>query len=259
MPFHSRHDPFCFYACVLPSFLESAVPTYVENLEPLFREDPETLAWLHDTWLPEEAEHGRLLRNYVERVWPEFQWERAYVEFCVLYLPRCETGKLRPSAGLEALARCVTETEATMIYRCIGRYATDPELAMLMKRLSSDEARHYSRFRRLHERHQATEKLSFLRRARALIARSELIREEDLALAFLPLNGAWSSPPPFATWSYRQFISAAGRIMRVHFPFEEAKRMLFHPLRTQSPGTQLAMAFMAWWVSRQFLRRGGVG
>jgi hypothetical protein len=250
----SRIDPFCFYACALPSFLESTVPTYVDNLEPFFRADKETLDWLRDTWLPEEAEHGRLLRAYVERVWPEFRWERAYAEFRGCYVPRCETGNLRPSVGLEALARCVTETEATMIYRCIGRYAADPELAALMKRLSSDEARHYSRFRRLHEKHQAGEKLGFLRRARALIARSELVREEDLALAFLPLNAAWASPPPFATCSYRQFLAAAGQVMRAHFPFEEAKRMLFHPLKGDSPSERLTVAIMAWIVSRQFLR-----
>lgn len=252
----SRADPFCFYACALPSFLESTVPTYVENLEPFFRADPDTLAWLRDTWLPEEAEHGRLLRAYVERVWPEFQWEQAYAEFRVRYVPRCETGNLRPSVGLEALARCVTETEATMIYRCIGRYAEDQELAALMKRLSTDEARHYSRFRRLHERHQAGEKLGFIRRARALIARSELVREEDLALAFMPLNEAWALPPPFAPWSYRQFLAAAGTVMRAHFPFEEAARMLFKPLQDGTHATRLAVALMAWWVSRQFLRPG---
>lgn len=102
-----------------------------------------------------------------------------------------------------------------------------------MKRLNRDEARHHSRFRRLHETHQASEKQGFLRRARALIARSELVRAEDLARAFMPLN-AWASPPPFAMWSYPQFLSAAGRVTRAHFPLEKAKRMLFHPLKGDS-------------------------
>lgn len=250
----SRVDPFCFYACAIPSFLESMAPTYVDNLEPFFHADPETLAWLRDTWLPEEAGHGRLLRAQVERVWPEFQWEAAYARFRASYVPRCDTGRLRSSLGLEALARCVTETEASMIYRCISRYAADPDLAALMKRLSADEIRHYRRFRLLHEKCQAGERVGFLRRARTLIARSELVREEDLALAFEPLNAMWTLPPPFPVWTYRQFLAAAGQVMRAHFSFEEAKRMLFRPLRDDIPGGRLGMAVLAWLVSRPFLR-----
>jgi len=46
----SREDPFIFYACATISFLETRVPTYVENLEPFFQCDSKTLRWLHDVW-----------------------------------------------------------------------------------------------------------------------------------------------------------------------------------------------------------------
>ena len=60
-------DAFSFYTCAISSFLESRVPTYVDNLEPFFRCDAGTLQWLQEVWLPEEAAHGLLMRSFVER------------------------------------------------------------------------------------------------------------------------------------------------------------------------------------------------
>ena len=138
----NRADAFIFYACTLISFLESRVDTYVESLYPFFQSDIETLSWLNDVWLPEEANHGRLMRDYVEATWPDFDWMHGYQEFSKRYVPQCAHEKMRPSASLETLARCVTETFATMIYRCVGSYTNDPELKNLMKRLSVDENIH---------------------------------------------------------------------------------------------------------------------
>jgi len=42
--------------------------------------------------------------------------------------------------------------------------------------------------------------------------------------------------------------------MRVHFPFEEAKRMLFHPLRTEKRLNKLLIEIMTKLVARQFLK-----
>lgn len=250
----SRNDPFCFYSCTISSFLENTVPTFVENLEPFYRSDGDTLTWLRSVWLPEEAEHARLLKNYVQTVWPEFQWERAYALFCDHYVPQCASEKLRSSPGLEALSRCVIETETAMVYRCIASYAADPELRALMTRISADEVSHYRRFSKIHEQQQAREKTSFLRRARTIIARSELIREEDLSLAFDPINAVWEAPPPFELWSYTQFLTCAANIMREHFPFEDARRMLFHPLKSKAPASRIAVGVMSWIVSRQYMR-----
>jgi hypothetical protein len=239
-------DKFSFYTCAIISFLESRVSTYVDNLEPLFRCDAKTLTWLHETWLPEEAAHGRLMRSFVESTWP--------AEFSALYIPRCATEKLRPSVGLEALARCVTETQATMVYRCLASYTKDPDLKVLLKRMSADEARHFRKFKDLHLLHQSAERNSLLKRVRTLLARSELVRDEDLALAFAPLNGAWKCPPPFSPWSYAAFLEATAQVMKQHFPFKEAQRMLFTPLRTSSLVWRVGSAIIAKLVSRQFLR-----
>ena len=191
-------DAFSFYTCAIISIIESRVPTYVDNLEPFFRCDASTLQWLQEVWLPEEAAHGRFMRAFVERTWPDFDWERGFVEFSIVYIPRCTTEKLRPTVGLETLARCVTETQASMIYRCLASYTQDPDLKALLKQMSADEARHFRKFKDLHLRYQSAERTSLLERVRTLLARSEVVRDEDLALAFVPLNGTWTCLSPFS-------------------------------------------------------------
>jgi hypothetical protein len=246
-------DPLTFYVCTTASFLETPVPIYVENLKPFFRENEATTRWLQDTWLPEEAEHGRLLREYVEDTWPSFDWERGYSAFAERYLPQCDHSLLRPSPGLEALARCVTETAATMTYRCMATYTTDPKLQNLMRRMSADEVRHYRYFRRLHLDCNVSEQASLLARTRVLLGRSELVRDEDLAFAFGPINTSWKQAPTLPIWSYKEFRKATGAVMRQHFPFDDAKRMMFSPLRNGSRSSQVVAAVLAMLMTRHFL------
>jgi hypothetical protein len=227
----ARHEAFAFYSVASISFLESTVATYVDNLEPFFRRDAETRRWLRDVWLPEESAHGRLTRDYVARTWPEFDWPRGYARFIAAYGPRCDHVLLRPSPALEALARCVTETETAMIYRCLADYTRDAELGAMLRGMSADEVRHYGYFRRIFERYDARERNSTWRKARTLVARSQLVRDEDVRLAFLPLNACWRGRLPFAPLDFDQYLERAGQVMAEHFPFEEAQRMLFRPLR----------------------------
>jgi hypothetical protein len=227
-----RHDAFTFYSLTSISFLESTVATYVDNLEPFFRSDRDARLWLRDTWLPEESAHGRLTHGYVSRTWPEFDWQRGYASFLAAYGPRCDHELLRPSPALEALARCVTETETAMIYRCLADYAADDELSGLLRRMSADEVRHYSYFRKLFARYDARERNSLWRKARTLVARSQLVRDEDVRLAFQPLNACWSQAKPFAPLDFDEYLARGSAIMAEHFPFAEAERMLFRPLRS---------------------------
>jgi hypothetical protein len=247
-----RSDAFTFYALAAVSFLESAARTYVENLSPFFGDDPQISDWLETVWGPEEAAHGELAKAYLGSMWPEFDWASGYQVFLEHYAPRCDSRLLRPSPGLEALARCVTETEATMIYRCIGSYTGDPRLRALMKRLSTDEVRHYAYFRDIFDRHERIAKNSLWRKASTVVGRSKLVRDEDIALAFRPLNSCWKSRMPFEPMSYAEFLSAAGMVMRQHFPFEPAKRMLFRPLRTDAWLENLAVDILAAMVKRQY-------
>lgn len=247
------NDALSFYVCTTASFLESPVATYVDNLEPMFADDPLTCKWLRQTWLPEETEHGQILGAYVQRTWPEFDWQHAFASFSARYLPQCTYALLRPTPGLEALARCVTETAATMTYRCMSVYTKDPELRALMRRLSSDEVRHYRYFRRLHLVCNDREEIGFLQRARTVLGRSELVRDEDLFMAYEPINTAWRSRPPFQLWSYEEFRRASAAIVRAHLPMREAKRMMLSPLKSESLLARLALLALGALVTRYYL------
>jgi hypothetical protein len=143
-----------------------------------------------------------------------------------------------------------------MMYRCIWAYTTDPELKLLMKKLSSDEARHYSYFRRIFERHEATEKNSFVRKLRTISERSELVRDEDIAVAFRPLNEGWRGEIPFVPFTYAEFLATAEIVMKHYFPFEATTRMLFRPLREHSATGAVALNFSGWMLRKQFFARG---
>ncbi|HTO68645.1 MAG TPA: ferritin-like domain-containing protein [Myxococcota bacterium] len=227
-----RRDSLLFHSLASISFIESTVPLYVENLSPFFRDDAETQQWLRCVWLTEESEHGRVTREYVARVWPEFDWQRGYECFLAAYAPRCAHELLRPSPALEALARCVTETQTAMAYRCFADYTSDPELAALLRAMSTDEVRHYGYFRRVFVRYDARERNSTWRKARTLVARSKLVRDEDVKLAFESLDAGWSGARPFQTLGFEEYLARASEVMLDHFPFEEAQRMLFRPLRS---------------------------
>ena len=54
------------------SLMESATDLYTENLVDYFAGDEEVTLWLEQYWLPEELQHGRALRRYVEAAWPQF-------------------------------------------------------------------------------------------------------------------------------------------------------------------------------------------
>jgi hypothetical protein len=64
-----------FYLIASASLMESATDLYTANLIDYFAGDDEVTSWLEQCWLPEELQHGRGLRRYVEAAWPDFSWE----------------------------------------------------------------------------------------------------------------------------------------------------------------------------------------
>lgn len=73
-----RQDEDLFYLVACASFVESGSDLYTHNLVEFYKGDAEVETWLREQWEPEELQHGAALRAYVEHVWPEFDWPRAY-------------------------------------------------------------------------------------------------------------------------------------------------------------------------------------
>jgi hypothetical protein len=236
-----RADAFTFYSLATSSFLESAVEDYAANLALLFADDAEATGWLVEVWVPEESRHGRMARDYVAALWPDFDWDAAFRDYrrCI---PRHTTAHLQPSRAQEALARCVTETQAAMMYRCMADYTEEPHLAELLRSMSRDEVRHYKQFQRMLERHDPFERPGLYRKGRTILERSALVRKRDLALVFDTLNAHWRCAlPPVPVLTYREFLALARSVMQRHYPFEEMLRMILRPLlRDTMAGRYLA-------------------
>lgn len=225
-----RGDALLFYSMAISSFIESTTPEYVASLEQIFRDDPQVRHWLEHTWQHEEVRHGSLLRIQVEELWPEFDLDGAYAEFTRSYVPRCDASLLRPTPALEALARCVTEAGASASYRALASYTGCPRLKAMFLGMAADEARHYSYFRRTFERHNQRENHGRIKRLQVVMARTLLVRDEDLPIAFSSLKMHWTSPPPFVQEDYAGYLRLVAHLVRRHFPITAASRMLMQPV-----------------------------
>lgn len=229
---------------------ESAVPVYVRNLRAFFDSDRSVMTWLTDEWLPEELEHGRLTQNFVEETWPEFDWQSAFNEY-LRRIPTATTEHLRNSPALEALARCVTETHATTMYRCIASYSNDNRLRTLLLRISRDEVRHYKRFRQIFEHRNQAERNSFWRKLRTVLGRSELASGRDMVVTFASLPTHWKEPPPFDPMSFNDFMQRVGVVVTRHYPVGPATRMLLRPIGTGTVAIRLMR-----WILQSYIRSG---
>src|SRR5581483_2983921 len=129
------NDSVLFYSVAGSSFLESTVGFITQNLITFYRDDEEVRSWLEVIWEPEEMNHGRAMKYYVQAVWPDYDWEAAYASFYEEYAKCCKLDLLRPTKALEMLARCVTETEAAMYYRAAGDYYPEPILKDLLMKM----------------------------------------------------------------------------------------------------------------------------
>lgn len=247
-----RDNSFAFYTIAIASFLESTAKTFVDNLKPIFEDNELLCVWLEEEWLPDELEHGRLTRQYVNHHWPEFDWDKAYREFYSKYGPKCQTEQLRKTPGLEALSRCVVEAETSMIYRCLGDNGDDANLKGILYKISTDEVRHYKMFRRAFTHYDEKEKLGFFQKANIIFGRSRTVRDEDLATAFSAMDEGWGAAKPFKDMSYSDFHEEMGRMMKKHFPIQEASRMLFKPLRTGGKINGISISAIEFMVKRLY-------
>jgi rubrerythrin len=249
-----RADAFLFYSMAISSFIESTTPEYVVNLARIFDKDPQMKSWLEGTWQLEEVGHGQLMRERVERLWPEFDFTTAYESFTRRYVPRCDASLLRPTPALEALARCVTEAQAAASYRALASYTQDAALAETFLGMAADEARHYAYFRRAFDRHNEGEKQGSFKRIQVVVARTLLVQDEDLALAFASLNDHWKAAPPFVREAdYAAYLRLVRYLMPHHFPVIAATRMLLKPVFGGTWLETLATSTVPDLLRRQFL------
>ena len=219
------------YMLIAASFVENASDTYAGHLADYFHDEPEIARWLSENWEQEELQHGRALRAYVQRVWPEFDWEAAYAKFFVEYSRICGVDGYEPTRALEMVARCVVEMGTATFYRALRDLADEPVLVKLAEHIRSDEVRHYKHFLQYFDRYEAREPTGRLRVLGALRRRLVEARHSD---AEIGLWHAFAAEHPGETREGPRFVAMQSRIARMvrkHYPASQAIKMMLKPLR----------------------------
>ena len=251
IPWHAiQHDAVArnkafFYLVASASLMESATDLYTENLIDFFGDDKEVTSWLEHYWLPEELQHGRALRRYVEIAWPEFDWEPAFRRFVEEFRPFCDVA-LEAARSLEMASRCVVEMGTASYYTTLSRGSPEPVLSVLTRRIVEDEVRHYKHFYRFFRKYRGMESPSRAAVVPALWRRLRMSGGDD---SFIVLKHVYTARHPgdsFDLGVYRSLRRECGSLVRAHFPHEMSVRMLLKPLglgpRTQRAALPLALA-----------------
>ena len=218
-----------FYLLASASLMESATDLYTENLVDYFAGDEEITSWLEQYWLPEELQHGRALRRYVEAAWPQFDWEPARRRFVEEFRPFCDTA-LEPTRTLEMASRCVVEMGTASYYRTLSCASPEPVLAMLTRHIAADEVRHYKHFYRYFRRYRDAETPSRAAVLAALWRRLKMTGGDDSFIVLKHVYSAYHPGEPFDAGVYHRVRRECRNLVRDHIPHEMGVRMLLKPL-----------------------------
>lgn len=230
-----RHEAL-FYLIAAASLMESATDLYTANLIEYFSGDDEITSWLKNYWLPEELQHGRALRRYVETTWPDFPWHKVRDGFVEEFRPFCDEA-LERARGLEMASRCVVETGTASFYTCLSRASPDPVLTLLTRRIAEDEVRHYKHFYKFYRKYREIEQPRRSAVAPALWRRLRMTGGEDRLIVLKHVHAAHRPSVPLDRRTYRRLHLQCRALMRPHFPIEMTVRMLLKPLAL-GPRTQ---------------------
>ncbi|MHB8181233.1 ferritin-like domain-containing protein [Acidithiobacillus sp.] len=212
------------------SFIESGSSIYTRNLVDYFADDAEISEWLIDHWEPEELQHGRALKAYVQHVWPEFNWDCAYADLVAEYAKLCTADALEPTRGQEMVARCIVEMGTTTYYQALNAVCDEPVLRDLTWRIRTDEVQHYKHFYHYFLQYQQQENLHRLQVIAVLWHRVAELRQSDADIA-LRHAVAWrfrdsKQPPTFDAMSKQVYA-----LIRPEYPMQLAVRMALKPLQ----------------------------
>jgi hypothetical protein len=225
-----RDNEQLFYVVTSASFIEITSDLYTRNLIDFYRADDELATWLQNGWEPEEVQHGRALRRYVETAWPEFDWQAAYRDFFAEYSQVCSVALLAPTRALEMAARCVVETGTSTFYRMLAKISPEPVLRRIASEIANDEVRHYKNFYHHFQRYRDREQPSRLAVLRTLWRRLDEVDAED---AFIAFKHAWCARNPGATFhraEYETFRRGMRGLGKECYPYSMAIKMLLKPL-----------------------------
>ncbi|WP_248321267.1 MULTISPECIES: ferritin-like domain-containing protein [unclassified Caballeronia] len=212
------------------SFIESGTDLYTSNLSTYFRDDPEIAAWLNNEWEPEEMQHGRALKTYINHVWPEFDWDTAFKNFFAEYSLTCSYEQFEKKRALEMVARCVIETGTATLYRAINECSDEPVLKEITDNIRVDEVRHYKHFFRFFKKWNKIEGNGRLAVLGALVRRVAELKSEDSEIALRHVF-AIRYPERVKDSTYnRELFAQVNALVRRNLSADQCIKMLLKPL-----------------------------
>jgi hypothetical protein len=224
-------DPDLFYMVTSASFVESATDVYTRNLVDFYADDPAMAEWLTQHWEPEELQHGRALKRYVQLAWPFFDWDAVYAAFLEEFSAKCVEDGLESSAGLEAVSRCIVEMGTASYYTAIRDLSPDPVLSQLAGLIRQDEVRHYKYFFRSFNTYREREALGRLPILRAIVRRLRMLDESDSSIALKHSYALLHPHDVFDQPRYRQVLKQLRRTAGRRLPIRMSAKMTLKPLR----------------------------
>jgi len=219
-----------FYLIASASFVEATTDLYTQNLIDYFATDEEITGWLKAHWLPEELQHGRALRRYVQLAWPDFDWDGVYQRFLPEYSAQCADDGLEPTRAREMASRCCVEMGTAGYYRTLSRMTGEPVLTQLARHIADDEVNHYKHFYRYMKKYQAHDGQRRGGIARALWNRLTMIDGADSRIAMSHIYRERNPGQPFDERLYRKIRRGARALIQPHFPHRMCVQMLLKPL-----------------------------
>ena len=212
------------------SFVEAATDLYTQNLVDYFSDDDEITGWLKAHWLPEELQHGKALRRYVQTAWPEFDWDGVYARFLPEFTRQCAEDGVEKTRSREMASRCIVEMGTSSYYRTLSRMTDEPVLTALTKHISEDEIRHYKHFYRYLRKYEKHEGHQLGGIARALWNRLRMIDGEDSRIAIRHIYRARNDGHTPDNRMLRGMRRNWRALIQPYFPHRMCVQMLLKPL-----------------------------
>jgi hypothetical protein len=206
-----RFNGLTFHSLAAASFVETAAPRQAGRL--LQACGPELAAWLEQVWWPRRAELGRELRQYIETIWPEFEWNGAYEEFTGAYRPFAGVAGQAGGTALHTLTLCVIAAQSALLYRALGASVDDPALRALATRAAGEHAAFFDYLRPLYERGKRRDKLGLIASWGAAGAVCRAARDGAVAAAFRPLAENWKGASIVPGLTYPEYRNRMAQLV----------------------------------------------
>jgi hypothetical protein len=222
-----------FHSLAAAALLESQAAVGAQRMLRSFGQDAALATWVASEWLPGKIARARVLREYLERTWPEFDFAAALHEFELGSGGDGGSAPQRPGAAHEALARCLASAQSALFYRALSRWTEDPGLRALANGFAEDETRWLARFRTAFEQSARTERMGLARAWCAGRRCVRSVRDSQLPFAFGCLAAHWRPHAPVAPMRYREFVQRMRRVIWQNGDLGLAERVLFAPWARQ--------------------------